>query len=246
MNEKTKPIKMLTDYEAGVYKLVIESVVQNNVSLNTLTATVEKISARAKQGCDLSKEYLADLLNVEEVDCAEDYFGELYYDVALNAYQSIDFGYVYAMYSPAMPGIIKIGMTTRTPAERAKELSAPTSTPIPFKTIFSFQVMKCEAVEQKAHKILAKQRVSNAREFFGCSPAKARASVMQAIQEVYTGMGLRISGGVVADLSELYVDEFESANAVEEFTLMAGSYDRPRGFDEAVKSDSIPEVSDAV
>ena len=41
-------------------------------------------------------------------------------------------GFVYILVNPAFPGYIKVGKTTKTPEERAKELSAATGVPTPF------------------------------------------------------------------------------------------------------------------
>ena len=42
-------------------------------------------------------------------------------------------GWVYVLSNEFMPGIYKIGMTTTSPATRAKELSSATGVPAPFK-----------------------------------------------------------------------------------------------------------------
>ena len=41
-------------------------------------------------------------------------------------------GFVYVLSNASMPGLIKVGMTTKVPDGRAKELSSDTSTPTPF------------------------------------------------------------------------------------------------------------------
>jgi hypothetical protein len=45
-------------------------------------------------------------------------------------------GYIYLLINSAMEGFVKIGKTTKTPEERAKELSNATGVPTPFTVAF--------------------------------------------------------------------------------------------------------------
>lgn len=81
--------------------------------------------------------------------------------------------YVYILENPAMPGIIKIGMTTRTPKVRAKELSSHTGVPLPFRVVFSKRVSDSFKIEELVHSKLNRYRVSPRREFFRISRDKA-------------------------------------------------------------------------
>jgi hypothetical protein len=84
---------------------------------------------------------------------------------------TINEGYVYAMNNEAMPGLIKIGMTTDTPEERAKELSSATGVPFPFKVIVCKKVHNPKVKEAAIHELLSTLgfRVNERREFFNCS-----------------------------------------------------------------------------
>ena len=66
-------------------------------------------------------------------------------------------GHVYILLNAAMPGLVKIGSTTRTPAERAKELSQATGFCTPFVVAFDEYVGSCEQAEREIH---ARQQVS--------------------------------------------------------------------------------------
>ncbi|ANE53786.1 hypothetical protein AYM39_00375 [Methylomonas sp. DH-1] len=67
-----------------------------------------------------------------------------------------------------MPDLVKVGYTTRSPEERAKELGANTSVAVPFIVAFKRLVSNCEAVERMIHDRLAAKgfRVAENREFF--------------------------------------------------------------------------------
>ena len=84
---------------------------------------------------------------------------------------TINEGYVYAMNNEAMPGLIKIGMTTDSPEERAKELSSATGVPFPFKVIVCKKVHNPKVKEAAIHELLSTLgfRVNERREFFNCS-----------------------------------------------------------------------------
>ena len=77
-------------------------------------------------------------------------------------------GYVYALTNPSMPHLVKIGKTTRSPAERARELSGNTNIPTPFSVIYYASFDDCAAAEKYIHRELeeAGYRPSKNREFF--------------------------------------------------------------------------------
>lgn len=75
-------------------------------------------------------------------------------------------GWVYVLSNQFMPGIYKIGMTTTSPATRAKELSSATGVPAPFKIEAAFHCDDPARSEASIHEALAELRVNESREFF--------------------------------------------------------------------------------
>lgn len=84
-------------------------------------------------------------------------------------------GYVYILSNISMPGILKIGKTTRDVNQRADELYQ-TGVPTPFKVEFDIYCPDCGWVESKIHEALKNERVSVSREFF-------KVPLSDAIQE---------------------------------------------------------------
>jgi hypothetical protein len=82
-------------------------------------------------------------------------------------------GWLYLLTNPAMPGLVKVGMTTRSPEERAHEL-ASTGVPMAFDVEAAWPVDDVRSAEREAHAALSGHRVDGAREWF-------RLSVPQAI-----------------------------------------------------------------
>jgi hypothetical protein len=72
-----------------------------------------------------------------------------------------------------MPGLLKIGMTTDDPEERAHELSSVTGVPAPFRVAISKRIVRPHEKERAIHELLASLgfRVNDKREFFNCSLA---------------------------------------------------------------------------
>ena len=66
-------------------------------------------------------------------------------------------GYIYVLINPAMPGLLKIGLTTKTPEERVKELSNATGVPINFILIYKEFFQNCAAAEKAIHAHLEAQ-----------------------------------------------------------------------------------------
>jgi len=79
-------------------------------------------------------------------------------------------GYVYCFTNESMPGLVKIGMTTRTPEERLHEANnngAPTyRPPTPYVIELAKRVNDPSRREQIIHKYFDHERVNPRREFF--------------------------------------------------------------------------------
>ena len=89
-------------------------------------------------------------------------------------------GWVYVLTNPAMPGLVKIGLTTRTPKERAAELSGASGVPLPYAVAWARAVSDCAYVEKAVHRMLDDRRVSGKREAFRCDVATARQVIEAA------------------------------------------------------------------
>lgn len=90
-------------------------------------------------------------------------------------------GYVYILTNPAMPGLVKVGRTDRSPAERAKRLSRFTGVPAPYKVEHEFFVGNSARAEILAHRALSKYRTTHDREFFQLSVVRAREILEEAL-----------------------------------------------------------------
>lgn len=90
-----------------------------------------------------------------------------------------DFGFIYALTNPAMPGHVKIGMTKRRPEERLAELSSATGVPVEFSLAYSRAFEKVALAEKVIHADLEARglRVSDSREFFQLSVDDAIAAI---------------------------------------------------------------------
>ncbi len=85
-------------------------------------------------------------------------------------------GYIYCLTNEAIPNLVKIGKTARDPVQRAAEISANTGVPTPFAVAWSLKVADMDRAETDLHAALHNSRLQKRREFFRCSPAKAKAA----------------------------------------------------------------------
>ena len=93
---------------------------------------------------------------------------------------------VYALTNPAMPGMVKIGMTDRDAVEsRMRELHS-TGVPLPFDCIIAREIegIEASAIEEALHTAFGPNRVSPTREFFQVEPEQ-----VEAILRVMPGRG---------------------------------------------------------
>jgi len=83
-------------------------------------------------------------------------------------------GYIYCFSNPCMPGILKVGMTERTPVIRLGEANASDTwrPPIPYKIEFAKKVSDASGKEKTLHTLLEQytERINPRREFFRVSP----------------------------------------------------------------------------
>lgn len=74
-------------------------------------------------------------------------------------------GYVYILSNPAMPGLVKIGKTTRSVEQRMEELYQ-TGVPCRFGLNRSELFPDCHSAERDMHELFNESRVNPSREFF--------------------------------------------------------------------------------
>lgn len=85
-------------------------------------------------------------------------------------------GWVYLISNPAMPGLIKVGHSTKDPELRAQELNN-TGAPTPYSVEYEMLVEDPYRIEQQAHKALGSFR--EGREWFRCSCEEAIAAIQR-------------------------------------------------------------------
>jgi len=97
-------------------------------------------------------------------------------------FQNIEFidvnGFVYVLSNPAMPGLVKIGFTNKSVAERVSQLSMATAVPARFEVEAYFGSPDARELETKAHEYLARARVERS-EFFSISPLEVVFVIMR-------------------------------------------------------------------
>lgn len=85
-------------------------------------------------------------------------------------------GYIYCFSNPLMPGIYKIGMTTRTPLARLEEANASDTwrPPADYKIEFAKKVNDVKDKETTLHTLMDTYRIHPRREFFNIPIDEAR------------------------------------------------------------------------
>ena len=81
-------------------------------------------------------------------------------------------GTVYVLTNPAMPGMVKIGKTTKDVSLRLTDLYS-TGVPLPFECEYAALVKDVDKTEKAFHNLFDQQRVNPRREFFNINPGQA-------------------------------------------------------------------------
>ena len=106
-----------------------------------------------------------------------------------------------------MPGLVKVGKTTRLPSDRADELSGVTGVATPFIVVYEEYFDDCDAVEAHVHTRLAGKglRLSANREFFRAAVSDVVKTIISAQSESSAGAAVtphELSGLVSADTTD--------------------------------------------
>jgi len=91
-------------------------------------------------------------------------------------------GFLYILSNPTIPGLCKVGKTTRDPSLRVSELSGATGVASPFVLLYQQPVVDADAAEAWAHQAMAARgwRHADNREFFNAPLHEIVALVFQA------------------------------------------------------------------
>lgn len=82
---------------------------------------------------------------------------------------------IYVLTNEAMPGLVKIGLTSDSVESRIANLSASTGVPLPFECHFAAEIpegVSLEKIEKTLHQLFAEHRINPRREFFKVEPEK--------------------------------------------------------------------------
>jgi hypothetical protein len=85
-------------------------------------------------------------------------------------------GWLYALTTSSLPGVIKIGRTTRDPVTRARELGGYAGATADYVVVAHAAVSDAVACETQAHRMLRHCR-RKGTELFDITPARARAVI---------------------------------------------------------------------
>ena len=89
----------------------------------------------------------------------------------------MEYGIVYLLTNPYMPGLVKIGMTKQEDLEKRMKELYTTGVPVAFECQFACRVNNkdCAKIEKALHTAFAPQRVNQNREFFRIQVEQAKA-----------------------------------------------------------------------
>ena len=94
-------------------------------------------------------------------------------------------GIVYILTNPAMPGLVKIGKTSRDSMEKRLVELYSTGVPVPFECEYAARVKDASYAEQAFHAAFEPNRINPKREFFELDPEQAIAVLkLIAIEDV--------------------------------------------------------------
>lgn len=104
---------------------------------------------------------------------------------------------VYVLTNQAMPGLTKIGKTTRGDLQTRLNELYTTGVPVPFDCVYACEVENCSAVEQAFHTGFGDHRVNPKREFFSIEPERVIAILqLVALADITPQVEGQLSAGL--------------------------------------------------
>jgi len=85
--------------------------------------------------------------------------------------------YVYVLVNKSVPNMVKIGMTTNTPDERARQISAATGVATPWIPVYSYKCYRSDLLEEEVHEHFKDHRVNRNREMFAIDSHTAQIAI---------------------------------------------------------------------
>lgn len=116
------------------------------------------------------------------------------------------YGFVYIMRNDFMPNLYKVGMTFRSPAQRAQELSS-TGLPGSFEVVYYAEVLNPCQVEARVHWVLSGFRVNQQREFFAVKAMKIIDVIMTASEEIESSFFINETMFEIANPGVIFKDD---------------------------------------
>lgn len=102
-------------------------------------------------------------------------------------------GIIYCLSNVSMPGLYKIGRTSRKIETRIQELNGATGVPTPFRCELTRELPDAVLAENIAHKVLAPYRENPQREFF-------RLADVETARICFEAIGLQMEQGDARDV----------------------------------------------
>lgn len=148
-------------------------------------------------------------------------------------------GIVYVLTNDSIPGLVKIGRTSRNADLRASELWQ-TGVPTPFEVYAAIRTINCVELEGYIHRELRKERVHRFREFFAVDPEVARREIIfWAEHQAHQWIG--------ANFDSLTVEQYSrSVSGADVERLAAEAKQPPRLIADALECLTAEEIAGAI
>ena len=114
-----------------------------------------------------------------------------------------NYGIVYLLTNPCMPGIVKIGKTSRIDLQKRMKELYTTGVPVPFECVYACRIKlsHMDKLETTLHSAFEPYRVNKNREFFSIKPEQAIAFMkfVDNIQDVTSEVSAEIANDLTTD-----------------------------------------------
>lgn len=136
----------------------------------------------------------------------------------------MDNDYIYILSNASLKhNILKIGFTSKPPAERALALSRSTSIPTDYKVEYSAKTKDKRKVETRVHLILSKCRVNSGKEFFNVSLNDAVNAIQSAMNYTEIHDGISAELGLHKEISLGNTSPILNCNGIKTLLIMMAS-----------------------